>query len=392
MAYDLTYYSDVFATIDSIYRQELNRPCDVAGAVNWFYHVRERGMTGEWVRERIRESDEWHAIHDRPPEPPVVTLPRLVPHGGVFRLETGARFTVIEASSFNLLGRLVLEGDRAITPVIDELGEIGFNFARVWTAYAGGPTFEAEIGRLLPAEHPELYDAMPELARICSRREIYIEYTGYTGPDDGQGGVTPDHWLRMGEALQPVKDQVLGELVNEHNAHPSLRDINAYRPIPGVLCAHGSNGAQSIPVRPPWQYETAHWNDTNEWWRKVGHNAWEFTEGADQLPASHVPTLSNETTRPDHDGTLHHFYDAAAGAALLCAGSCFHSMSGKKSALFSDADRPFAEAWVAGAKSVNLDFQEGRYVHAMELEGPTDLRVYQKILPDGRRETVRIRK
>lgn len=384
MAYDLQYYSDVFATIDSIYRQELNRPCDVAGAVNWFYHVRERGMTGDWVRERIRESDEWHAVHDRPLEPPVIALPRLVPTGGVFRLETGARWTAIETSDFALFGRYLIEGADAIRPVLKERADLGFNLLRVWSEYQGNAQFTADIGRLVPSEHDAYYYNLQLFLGLCAAYGLYVELTVFTGM-----GI-PHHWESLALAL-PTHTNVLAELANEVNAHPSI-DPTQYQPIPGVLCAHGSNGAQSIPVRPPWNYETAHWNDTNEWWRKVGHNAWEFTEGADQLPASHVPTLSNETTRPDHDGTLHHFYDAAAGAALLCAGSCFHSQSGKKSALFSDFDRPFAEAWVAGARSVNLEFQDGRYVHAMELEGSTDLRVYQKILPDGRRETVRIRK
>jgi hypothetical protein len=118
----------------------------------------------------------------------------------------------------------------------------------------------------------------------------------------------------------------------------------------------------------------------------------EFSQGADGLPASHVPCLANENTRPDQDGTVHRFEDAAAGAALLCAGSCFHSQSGKKSALFSAADRPFAEAWVKGCRSVDLDYQDGRYVHELAMEGPEDLRVYSRINPDGTKETVRIRK
>jgi hypothetical protein len=36
--------------------------------------------------------------------------------------------------------------------------------------------------------------------------------------------------------------------------------------------------------------------------------------------------------------------------------------------------------------------QDGRYEHAGGLETPDLLRVYQKIMPDGRRETVKIRK
>jgi hypothetical protein len=392
MAYTSAEYHAIAQGIRDIYIQELTAPGakprepDEGGWIEWFHHWREEGHDLDWIRAEIRKSDEWHTVHDRPLEPPVIALPRLVPTGGVFRLETGARWTAIECSDFNLFGRYLIEGADAIRPVLKERADIGFNLLRVWSEYQGNAQFTADIGRLVPSEHPTYYDELAPFFARCASYGLYVELTVFTGT-----GI-PGHWENIGNTvIRKGVTNVLLELANEVNAHPSI-DPTAYQPIPGVLCSHGSNGAQSIPVRPPWHYETAHWNDTNEWWRKVGHNAWEFTEGADQLPASHVPTLSNETTRPDHDGTLHHFYDAAAGAALLCAGSCFHSQSGKKSALFSDFDRPFAEAWVAGARSVNLEFQEGRYVHAMELEGPTDLRVYQKILPDGRRETVRIRK
>ena len=68
---------------------------------------------------------------------------------------------------------------------------------------------------------------------------------------------------------------------------------------------------------------------------------------------------------------------------------CFHSQSGKRSTLFTPADRPFAEAHIAGARSVNLEMQDGRYEHAGGLETPDLLRVYQKILPDGRKKPSR---
>jgi hypothetical protein len=146
-------------------------------------------------------------------------------------------------------------------------------------------------------------------------------------------------------------------------------------------------------VRPAWDYEAFHTNDASEWWRKGGHNGMELSVGADQLPASGKPVIANENTRPDRDSNLAHHEDAAAACALLIAGSCFHSQSGKKSALFGQGpDRAFAEAHVRGAKSVDLAFQDGRYAHPIELETAADLRVYQRILGDGSRETVRVRR
>jgi hypothetical protein len=212
-----------------------------------------------------------------------------------------------------------------------------------------------------------------------------VEFTAFCAD------VVPGHWESLGAALQD-QTNVLIELVNEHGAYPSNLDPQDFQPLPGIVCSHGSSASQAVPVRPWWQYETSHWVNVFEWQRKTGHNSMEFSQGADQLAASHVPCLANENTRPDQDGNLHHFTDAAAGAALLCAGSGFHSPSGKKSALFSAHDRTFAEAWVAGCKSVNLAYQDGRYVHEIAMEGPEDLRVYSRVNPDGSRETVEIRK
>src|ERR1700710_45921 len=96
----------------------------------------------------------------------------------------------------------------------------------------------------------------------------------------------------------------------------------------------------------------------------------ELSDGADGLAASRVPVLSNENTRfADRCQSPQVAFDAAAGAALLCAGSAFHSVAGKQSVLWGDAELECARAWAAGAKSVPLEFQMGRYVHPANLEG-----------------------
>lgn len=298
---------------------------------------------------------------------------------------TRKRFTVIECTDFALFGRYLTEGETVVREVLRERADLGFNMLRVWSEYQGNAQFTAEIGRLVPAEHPRYAEQLVAFFALCSAYGLYVELTAFTGT-----GI-PGHWEWIGWAA-PQATNVIVELTNENNAHtPNINPAN-YRSLAGIPCAHGSNGSQSVPVRPWWQYETFHTNDAPEFQRKVGHNAMEISEGADALQGSHIPVIANENTRPDRDGNLTHFYDAAAGAALLCAGSCFHSQSGKRSALFTAADRPFAEAWVAGARSVNLDYQEGRYVHESAMETPADLRVYSRVNPDGSRETVRIRK
>src|SRR5262245_13028787 len=118
----------------------------------------------------------------------------------------------------------------------------------------------------------------------------------------------------------------------------------------------------------------------------------EMAAGADGLEPSGVPCLANENERhPDKTADPIHAHDAAAGAALLCAGSCFHSTSGKVSKPFDGVERTCAEAWVNGARSVALEFQRGRYVRRDDLKTSTDLRVYQRVLNDGRAETVHVR-
>lgn len=303
----------------------------------------------------------------------------------MFRLETGERWTAIECSDFALLQHFLEQGSDATRPVLEERAAVGFNLLRVWTAFWGGPTFTAEIGRLYPPEHPEMYERLPDFLALCASYGLYVELTAFCAD------VVPGHWEALGAVL-PLCTNVLVELVNEHGAYPSNLNPQQFAPLTGVVCSHGSSASQAVPVRPWWDYETSHWVNVFEWQRKTGHNSMEFSQGADQLPASHVPCLANENTRPDQDGNINHFHDAAAGAALLCAGSGFHSPSGKKSALFDARDRAFAEAWVAGCRSVNLDYQDGRYHHPIELEGPDDLRVYQRILADGSAFAVRIRK
>src|SRR2546426_8399982 len=131
--------------------------------------------------------------------------------------------------------------------------------------------------------------------------------------------------------------------------------------------------------------------------RKIGHNAMEIWGG---------PTVTNETSRCPEVGmwrgadparTAALAFDSAAGAALLCAGSCFHSVHGKTSELWDGVEGSAAMAWANGAKSVDLECQDGPYMHRADLEEPRDsrgvgqyLRVYERRVA-GHDGIVRIR-
>lgn len=298
-------------------------------------------------------------------------LPRLVTRGQFFALETSEYFTAIECSDFNLLNRWQHGED--IRPILED--RAGFNMLRVWTAYdiPGIGTF-TDIN----------YDRIPAFLSLCASYGFYIEFTAYTGIND------PMHWYRLIAAVRESTN-VLLELVNELDQNTNepdsegrVFDLEDYEQPSDVLCSHGSNGSEARPVEPFWDYATFHTNGAFEWQRKVGHNAMEIWSG---------PALSNENTRyVDNDDSQTHAFDAAAGAALLCAGACYHSVGGKRSDRFGTLESFYADAWTQGARSVILKFQDGRYVHRADLEGPDDLRVYQRVLDTGEAATVRIRR
>lgn len=299
----------------------------------------------------------------------VVALPRLVARGAYFARETGERWTWIGASSFNLLNRFRQGED--IEPVLTQLQGLGFNAVRVFTVYdicATGQGCQA-IGRSEPT--PDLYAAIPGFSRALARHGLYAELVAFTGPyallpsDDAK----VQHWESLIAATGGLSNLTL-ELINEadHPANAGVPLARMRRPS-GVLASHGSRTADEEPVPPPWDYATYR-PAGGEWHRKVGHNAMEVGD------AWQVPVVANETIRyPDNERSPERAFDAAAGGALLTAGSVFHSVSGKASVPLSGAEVEAARAWVAGARSVPLDCQGQGYRH---LDDGPFLRVYQR--------------
>lgn len=298
-----------------------------------------------------------------------VALPRLVPAGQYFRLETGERWTWIGASAFNLLNRFRHGED--IEPVLQQLQDIGFTAVRVFTVYDICPTGQGcqAIGRSEPT--PDLYAAIPGFARALAAHGLYAELVAFTGP---YGLVPTDaakvqHWEALIAAVQGTSNLTL-ELINEadHPANAGVPLERMRRPS-GVLASHGSRTQDEEPVSPPWDYATYR-PAGGEWARKVGHNAWEVAE------SWQVPVVSNETVRyPDNEASEARAFDAAAGATLFVAGAVFHSVSGKAAVPLSPAEVAAARAWVAGARSVPLTCQGQPYRH---LDDGPFLRVYQR--------------
>ena len=313
--------------------------------------VANRELLGPWER--------WESALFDIPEP--TPLPRLRVDGQQFALDTGQSFTAIEHSDFNLLNRWQHGED--ITPILTQRRNAGFNMLRVWTLYN---LAWANIGVFLDID----YSRIPAFVNLCAQYGLHVEFTAY--PGDGP----ISHW---GSLTQAIRDTgAIVELVNEGTITTSEGFLEQFTRPSGVLASHGSGGSEGVPPWEPWDYVTFHTNGSFEEQRKVGHNAWEIWNG---------PTLTNETSRYNDVGMWRGAgldrqcdlaYDSAAGAALLCAGSCFHSAAGKNSTLWDANAEQVARAWANGARSVPLSVQHGAYSHREDLETEGILRVYQR--------------
>lgn len=303
----------------------------------------------------------------------VVGLPRLFPNGQFFIKETGERITIIQCSDFGLYPLFLAGQD--IRPKLKQRSDIGFNCVR---NFGIGFPFDQH-----PDDYPndKFYTELPQYASLLAEYGLYFEFVAFAGIRRiPKASDQLNYWNKLVSALQPITN-VLLEAVNENDVPANTVSTLQVLPRPvGVISSHGSNGKNpgapnaNPPVSPFWDYATFHHNDEFEWQRKVGHNSMELWNG---------PTLANENTRAaDRFQSANLAYDAAAGASLLCAGSCFHSVQGKTSELFTGLELELAKAWVAGAKSVPTYCQMGGYRHdAIHIQMENDenlMRVYQR--------------
>lgn len=298
---------------------------------------------------------------------------------GQFFKQGGERFTIIESSDFSLFKRFMQ--NESIYDVVAQRRDLGFNMLRVWLLNTS-----VVEGGIMPSQYPDFYKGLRDFGfYIRDYGRMNLDVTACTQTqtlmplkDDQQR-----HLDRSAEALDGLGTTILS-LVNEADQHDNATASGLVRP--SCLYSAGSNGSDIWPPDESTDCGEYHANDLDEWQRKTGHNAAEIAWDRD------VPCWTSEATRaPDQDDNEAHFEDAAAGAALLCAGSCFHSVNGKASKLFTGQELKCAEAHVRGAQSVPLEFQQGRYIHRDDLEGNGVIRVYERRLPDGRGHLVRIR-
>jgi hypothetical protein len=295
----------------------------------------------------------------------------LIAVSGKYFTDHGEPWTEIETSDFSLYKRF-LDGEN-IDAVLADRRDVGFNTLRVWLLNTS-----VIPGGLQPKDYPQFYSSLPAFVDLLGAHGFVVELTAFTQAPLLMPSVTDQraHWQRTQDAIRG-KPNVLLELVNEYNHGGSAPDnapdrvLWSMRPA-GIIASSGSADADDAPPEPVWDYVLYHSNGLDQFQRKVGHNAMEY---ADKYG---VPAVANENTRyPDQDASEAHAFDAAAGGALLSAGSCYHSNAGKFSRVYGD-ERRFAVAWVAGATSVPLAVQRGQYLHRADLEDAGAIRVYQK--------------
>lgn len=316
-------------------------------------------------------------------EPQVVLTPRLRQRGHCFETVDGARWTGIETTDFHLFGRY--ENGEDIAPVVQQRVGLGFNLLRVGTRYDLRHTPDGRpinIGRCTLADHPTLYDDLPQFARWCAARGVYLELLSYFGRED----FDPTHWNRLGDVLLDEPNVFLS-LVNENDQAGNHIDLSPYAKHPGILCSRGSHGSQMLPPGPHWDYVELHTNGAPYEQRKIGHNAWEINPN---LPAwssetSRYPDVGMWTVAGSVDQQEQLAYDSTRASVLLAAGSgCFHSVNGKNSTLWDEPATRVAAAWANGARGMSLDWQDDPYQHRDDIEQRNDptgyqiLRVYQR--------------
>lgn len=289
------------------------------------------------------------------------------------------RFAVICTSDFNLYNRWFSGED--ITPVLEQRASLGFNSCRVWTAYRIDLIGDCDPHR------PGFYASLPEFMETIAQYGLYAEITAFTGPyvyfPTQQAMI--DHWNRLDDVLNGVTNLLDLEAINEWDNPPNFGvPLDQLRRPVGKLASHGSGAQDSPPTLPAWDV-AGYRSPGSEWQRKVGHNAMEW---ADNL---HCPVWTNEYPRTDNDPKPEHWFDGAASSVLLCAGAgCFHPPEGKNSTLFTNQTLVCASAFVQGAQSVPLEFQDGAYSR-VEPNPPGILRIYRRTLSDGRFHEVRVR-
>lgn len=171
----LEWYLGVAGTVTEIYRTELFREPELAGAYNWIYQARENGHDGAWILDQVKASPEWHAIHDAPPKP---TREQMLKFRGALNIKS--------TSPFNLRGTASTNGIWH-TDTDTAAGIIGEYKARGYTHGPVGPFIDAGYHGLVPptdfrndAERDTIIAAIRQVQKAGIMTPMFLTPDGWT--------------------------------------------------------------------------------------------------------------------------------------------------------------------------------------------------------------------
>lgn len=316
--------------------------------------------------------------------PETFALPVLEARGRYF-WQSGNRFFLNGCSAFNLYSRYLTEGEAPVRNLLHQYRAIGFNSARIWTAYNID-----KIGRLIPREHENFYARTRELNSLCAEFGIYPYWTAFAGASAetlGTPGEMIEHQFRLQDAIATDAFPLL-DLHNEFDNPPNAASkFITPNPPNSVLWSQGSNSQDTDPPQPYGRFYARH-PGSSEWQRKVGKQNIDFANGVNLW----LPGVDDETVRVEPAGETNrqHCHDAGMMGAFFISGATFHSAQGKLAQPFSGPEFDCAVSWCEGVHSVPLDIaQEGRYTHLESEEGDGVIRCYEKTL-NGRAHRVKV--
>jgi hypothetical protein len=279
--------------------------------------------------------------------------------GGALRIDgtdfidaDGRRTVLLLADGFRFYERLLAGEDLA--PLVRQWCDLGFAWIRVFFSYAADEQGRG-IGRLVPREHADFYDRVPDCAHILNDAGLGLYATGLADAQRAFRSAVEQqrHVQDLGAALRGTRS--LFSLGNEHGDW-TRGDFskNGFNPgdfdkIDGVLCSRSAGVADVTPYRPAWDFA-------------------EFRNRRD-LPAMLFDTVASPWTIRERDGVRvplvfdecakfgSGFYDDAHLArslashyAVEAAGLCFHTPEGIDTRLLDDGTARLAEAWIDGAR------------------------------------------
>lgn len=306
-----------------------------------------------------------------PPAPHTGEYGKITRDGLAFKTEDGKVWSWRGMTGFLLYQRW-LEKKEGIDPLIENwmtasgLSKVSPNVIRVFGMVNS-------FSHWWPQEHPDYFDQLrPFVDHLWNKYGLRVEFvifadTGEIMPDVNEQNA---HAERVVETLKDAPN-VFIEIANEPSAHVNMPggDARAYELCQrvrnrGLLIASGAGDGQNAG-----DYVTPHTPRDEEWPRKA-------KDVLDVRDVSGKPTVGDEpigfaeVEKPGSRATS--ATDAAyyaAAAALMGAGSTFHSDCGVNTVMLEPVQAKALAAWMAAASWVPSDAQLSPYMRGGSIPG-----------------------